>query len=120
MNAKTERLLLAAAIVLGIVVVGGLVRAADEKEKNEPAKADNPFADKIMLVHMDAEMEVLTGILTGLEIREIHGRKFLVGVGVPTGDPKTGGSAARCSSRGRRSPATCCCRKKSSTNISTL
>ena len=88
MNAKTERLLLAAAIMLGIAVVGGLVRAADDKEKNEPAKADNPFADKIMLVHMDAEMEVLTGILTGLEIREIHGRKFLVGVGVPTGRPE--------------------------------
>ncbi len=85
MNAKMQRLLLLVAIGLGIAVVAGLVCAGDDKD--DAPKAADPFAGKIMLVHLDAEMEVLTGILTGLEIKEVHGRKFLVGVGVPTGQP---------------------------------
>ena len=90
MNAKSARRLAVVAVALVAVallipLVAGLARAGDDDKP--AAKSDDPFAGKIVLVHMDAEMEVLAGILTGVEFKEVQGRKFLVGVGVPTGRP---------------------------------
>jgi hypothetical protein len=83
MNLK--RLLLAIAILICLALATTAGRAGDD-EKSE--KSENIFADKIVMVHLDAEMEVLAGIITNVEFKMVEGRKFLVGVGVPTKRPE--------------------------------
>ncbi len=84
MNAK--KLLFAALIVVAVALVGSFGRAGDEKKENAP-KADEMFAGKIMMLHLDPEMEVLAEVLSDVSFVEIHGRTFLVGVGADTKRP---------------------------------
>jgi hypothetical protein len=83
MNCK--RLLCAAVILIGLVGLGSALGAGDAKK--EPEKPHDVFAGKIMLVHLDPEMDVLAQILSGVEFKEIQGRKYVVGIGADTKHP---------------------------------
>ena len=79
MNCK--RLLLAAAILacLGLAGYRGLAYDAPAAEK-----PSDEFAGKVILLHTDQEMEILSQILTDVEFKEIRGRLFLIGTGADT------------------------------------
>jgi hypothetical protein len=80
-----QRLAFATLLVVGLAILGTAGRAADEKdEKTEDRPAAETFAGKIMLVHMDFEMEILAQVMTDVEFKEIKGRTFLVGLGADT------------------------------------
>ena len=80
MNSK--RLIFAAMILVALVALVRLGRAGDAPEKAK--QPENPFAGKIMLVHLDPDMEVLSEVLSDVEFVELHGRTFLVGMGADT------------------------------------
>jgi hypothetical protein len=77
-----KRFLAAVAILACLTVLAYRGLAGDDAAA--PEKPGDDFAGKVILLHTDQEMEILSQILTDVAFQEIRGKLFLVGTSAET------------------------------------